>query len=49
MDTIKSFWSWVKTTFAPGYQSEIEAYLADSTDHADLEHRMQYIMRRGLL
>lgn len=44
-----SFWSWVRDTFTLSYQSEIEQYLAQATDHADLEHRMTTLSRRGLL
>lgn len=43
------FWTWVKNAFTPSYQSEVETYLKDSVDHRDLEHRMQTLMRRGML
>lgn len=49
MDTITEIWSWVKKTFSPAYQTEIEGYLAQSVDLADLENRMIYLQRRGLL
>lgn len=49
MDTITNIWSWVKKTFSPAYQHEIECYLSQSTDLADLESRMIYLQRRGLL
>ena len=43
------FWSWVKKTFTPSYQNEIESYLGDSVDHKDLETRTRVLMRRGML
>lgn len=47
--TLSDFWTWVKKAFTPSYQSEVEMYLKDSVDHRDLEHRMQTLMRRGML
>jgi hypothetical protein len=47
--TLKDFWSWVEKTFAPHYRKEIEAYLADSVDHVDVENRIRTLQRRGLL
>lgn len=47
--SLKDFWSWVKTTFTVSYQDEIEYYLAESVDRADLKHRMQVLKRRGML
>lgn len=44
-----SFWSWVKETFTPAFQDEVNHYLSQATDHADLEQRMNYLARRGLL
>ena len=49
MDKITEIWSWIKKTFSPAYQSEIESYLSQSVDLADLESRMIYLQRRGLL
>lgn len=46
---LKQFYEWVKETFAPSYQSEIEDYLAQSTDLADLERRMSTLARRGMV
>lgn len=46
---LADFWSWVKKTFTLSYKSEIEAYLADSIDHADLETRIQLLQRRGMI
>jgi len=46
---LADFWDWVKTTFTPHYRSEIEQYLADSTDHADVERRIQILQRRGMI
>lgn len=47
--SMADFWSWVKKAFTPSYQSEVEMYLKDSTDHSDLEYRMKTLMRRGML
>ena len=47
--TGKSFWDWVVTTFTPAYKTEIEAYLADSVDHADVERRIVNLQRRGMI
>lgn len=44
-----NFWDWVKKTFTVDYQKEITDYLSLSTDHADLEFRMNILARRGLL
>ncbi len=49
MPVMSDFWSWVKKAFTPSYQNEVETYLKDSVDHRDLEHRMQTLMRRGML
>lgn len=43
------FWQWIKETFTPSYQNEIEAYLSQAVDHRDLEIRMQNLSRRGML
>jgi len=47
--TLADFWSWVKNTFTVSYKGEIEAYLADSIDHADLENRIRRLQRRGMI
>lgn len=46
---IHDFWEWVKRTFTVPYQSEIESYLSQATDHCDLERRMATLIRRGML
>lgn len=46
---LADFWTWVKSTFTPHYRSEIEAYLADATDHADVENRIKILQRRGVI
>jgi hypothetical protein len=43
------FWSWVRKTFTPSYQDEVELYLKDCVDHKDLQTRMDNLMRRGLI
>lgn len=40
---------WVKDTFTPSYQKEVEAYLADSVDVLDLERRIRILQRRGIV
>ena len=47
--TTKDFWDWVVAAFTPAYRGEIEAYLADSQDHADVERRIMYLQRRGMI
>lgn len=47
--SLSDFWQWVKTTFTPAYRNEIEAYLADSVDHADVERRIINLQRRGMI
>jgi hypothetical protein len=43
------FFKWVADTFNTSYQDEIEHYLGNSTDLADLEHRMAVLARRGFI
>jgi len=43
------FWGWVKRTFTPSYQSEIEYYLSDCKDHADLNRKMDLLIHRGMI
>lgn len=47
--SLKDFWSWAKKTFQPSYQSEIEAYLATSTSHWEVEDRIKRLQRRGMI
>ena len=47
--SLTDFWHWVKKTFTPHYRSEIEAYLAESTSHADVENRIKLLQRRGMI
>ncbi len=47
--SLNDFWHWVKNTFTPAYRSEIETYLADSQDHADVERRILALQRRGMI
>jgi len=47
--SLTDFWNWVKKTFTPHYRSEIEAYLAESTSHADVENRIKLLQRRGMI
>jgi hypothetical protein len=47
--SLTDFWNWVKKTFTPHYRSEIEAYLAESTSHADVENRIRILQMRGMI
>jgi hypothetical protein len=47
--SLKDFWSWVEKVFQPSYQSEIEAYLATSTSHWEVEERIKRLQRRGMI
>jgi hypothetical protein len=47
--SLNDFWQWVRKTFTPAYRSEIEAYLAESQDHADVERRILTLQRRGMI
>jgi hypothetical protein len=40
---------WIREAFTPSYQEEVEQYLSQATDLADLERRMYTISRRGML
>lgn len=46
---LKNFYVWLERTFTKEYRSEIESYLSQATDLADLERRMLFIQRRGIL
>lgn len=46
---LDDFWNWVKRTFTPTYQYEIQSYLEEATDVFDLEFRMKMLARRGML
>ena len=47
--SLTDFWTWVKKTFTISYQSEVEAYLADSVDYVDYENRVRNLQRRGMI
>ena len=47
--SLTDFWQWVKKTFTPAYRNEVEAYLAESVDHADVERRIINLQRRGMI
>jgi hypothetical protein len=49
MPEMNHFWNWAQKVFTPSYQNEVEHYLNESVDHKDLETRMRYLMRRGML
>ena len=46
---IADFWDWVKETFTPSYQNEVQQYLSQSVDLFDLEQRMKVLRVRGML
>ena len=46
---LSEFWTWVKRTFTDPYRDEINTYLAQSIDHADVERRIKVLMKRGML
>ena len=46
---LSDFWDWVKKTFTPSYQTEVEKFLSESVDIKDLESRMSVVQRRGFL
>lgn len=45
----KDFWKWLRELFTNYTMSDAERYLHLSTDHADLEHRINTLQRKGLL
>ena len=49
MKLLKMYWDWVAQTFSKACQSDVERYLSQARDAADLEHRMSQLSRRGLL
>lgn len=48
-DMIQKAMEWVKKTFRDPYSSEIQQYLNEAIDAADLERRIRLVERRGLL
>jgi hypothetical protein len=46
---LKNFWDWVRETFTHSYRNEIEKYLDESVDHADVERRIISLQRRGMI
>ena len=46
---LSEFWTWVKRTFSDPYREEINTYLAQSIDHADVERRIRVLMKRGMI
>jgi hypothetical protein len=47
--TIQSLKKWLQDTFTPSYRSEVEEYLAQSTDYGDFIHRENTLRNRGML
>jgi uncharacterized protein DUF3563 len=46
---ISRFGRWLEAKLQSGRRREVEAYLAQSTDHADLERRLRDVERRSQL
>jgi len=46
---LAGFWQWVKQTFTTEYRAEIEDYLEQSFDYADLERRVKLLKLRGMI
>ena len=47
--TMHDLSQWIKDTFTPSYQKEVEAYLAECVDVFDLEQRIRILQRRGMI
>ena len=47
--SLKDVWNWIVDTFTPEYRSEVEAYLAESVDTCELEHRIKLLQKRGMI
>jgi hypothetical protein len=45
---LSSFLEWAKNTFTDAYKEEVQAYLCESVDYADLENRIKLLKVRGL-
>lgn len=43
------FGQWLEARLRPGVRRDVEAYLAQSTDHADLERRLRDVERKNQL
>jgi hypothetical protein len=46
---IENLWKWVRKTFAPSYQEQIDHYFQHCVDGADVERTLQTLQRRGML
>jgi hypothetical protein len=46
---LKTIRQWISETFREPYRAQIEDYLAESVDQADLERRIRIIQHRGML
>jgi hypothetical protein len=49
LPTFQSFSKWLGEMFTPDYRKEIEAYLADSVDTAEVERKIIELSRRGII
>lgn len=47
-ELLESFWSWAKSIFTDSYKNEVDTYLNESIDYADLENRIKLLKIRGL-
>ena len=48
-DLLARFGQWLQTKLQSGRRREVEAYLAQATDHADLERRLRDVERGNRL
>jgi uncharacterized protein DUF3563 len=48
-ELLSRFGRWIEARLRPGPRRDVEAYLAQSTDHADLERRLRDVERRNQL
>ncbi|HEY6862546.1 MAG TPA: DUF3563 family protein [Burkholderiales bacterium] len=46
---VARFGQWLEASLRPGPRRDVEAYLAQSTDHADLERRLRDVERKNQL
>jgi hypothetical protein len=48
-ERLKQLLNWIAKSFRDPYKQEIERYLSESIDAADLERRMRIVENRGML
>lgn len=45
---LESFLTWAKNVFTDSYKEEVQNFLSESADYADLENRIKLLKVRGL-